>query len=58
MILSGAVETLEAFSIFFSHEPLPEELSRLSRGEAAGLTMIGSVDDYLFGVVLIIFCCG
>ena len=58
MVLSGASETLEAFSIFFSSEALPEELSQLSRGEAAGLTMIGSVDDYLFGLVLIIFSYG
>jgi uncharacterized membrane protein YqhA len=58
MIISGASETLEAFSLYFSHEPLSEEFSQISRAEAAVLTMVGSVDDYLFGLVLIIFSYG
>ncbi len=58
MILSGSSETLEAFSIYFSHEPLAEEFLQISRAEAAVLTMVGSVDDYLFGLVLIIFSYG
>jgi len=58
MILSGIYETWEAFMFFFSNEPLPEELGNISHTEAAVLTMVGSVDDYLFGLVLIIFSYG
>ena len=58
MILLGVSETWEAFMVFFSNEPLAEKFGDISHAEAAALTMVGSIDDYLFGLVLIIFSYG
>jgi uncharacterized membrane protein YqhA len=58
MIFSGLSETLEAFLVFFSNEPLAEEFKHIARGELAVLNMVGSVDNYLFGLVLLIFSYG
>ena len=58
MIISGGAETLEAFSVFFSNEPLAEEFNNIARGELAVLKMIGSVGNYLSGLVFLIFSYG
>jgi uncharacterized membrane protein YqhA len=58
MILLGVSETWEAFMLFIFNEPLAEKFGDISHADAAVLTMVGSVDDYLFGLVLIIFSYG
>jgi uncharacterized membrane protein YqhA len=58
LITSGLNGTWEAFSIFFGGGALPETLGEITREELAVLKMVGSVDDYLFGLVLVIFSYG
>jgi uncharacterized membrane protein YqhA len=58
MFYIGSMKAISSFDIYFGAQRLPQELGHLTPGDLAMVTIVESLDAFLFGLVLLVFAYG